>query len=172
MINLLTTKSSYMKVAQIIAWKMRISNNKHGLYLEPAEIHDTLKLVIKATQQVTYLKTNERENKKHFEKLGIREDNEGCLRVYGRSEDSNLSFNQKYPIYIPRISRVTELLAEYAHVQTMYGSSRIIHSWISQFYFIPGLIKIAKKIVKNCVTCTLFLAVTANQTMASIPEAR
>jgi hypothetical protein len=95
---------------------MRISNTKHGLYLEPAEINDALKLMIKATQQVTYPKTNEKENKKHFEKLGIREDNEECLRGYGRLEGLNLSFNQKHPIFIPRNSRLTELLAEYAHV--------------------------------------------------------
>ncbi|KFM79743.1 hypothetical protein X975_14836, partial [Stegodyphus mimosarum] len=59
----------------------------------------------------------------------------GLIRVGGRLSNSNLSYNQKYPIILPADSRLTKLIMEYFHKRDLHvGPQALLHSVRQQFW--------------------------------------
>lgn len=52
-------------------------------------------------------------------------DNNGILRVGGRLQNSEFSFNKKHPVIIPYGCKLAELIIDNAHKKTLHGGNQL-----------------------------------------------
>ena len=84
--------------------------------------------------------------------LGIEEE-EGIVRCKGRFRNSNLEFNDKYPIIIPKEHRLTELIVQQCHMEIHHCGVRATLNRARTNYWVVKGRQMVKKIVGNCVIC-------------------
>ncbi|XP_045446386.1 uncharacterized protein LOC123654528 [Melitaea cinxia] len=97
---------------------------------------------------------------------------EGIIRVGGRLEMSSLSFNEKYPILIPKESFLSGLLIADAHQKTLHGGPQLMITYLRSKYWIMGAKSLIKKYYRSCVTCTRYSSRSTSQLMGQLPSAR
>ena len=98
-------------------------------------------------------------------------DEEGLLRIKGRLDNSELSFDSKHPVVLPNcwISRL--IVLDYHSSMKHAGVSTIINA-IREKYWILNLRRIAKSVIKSCVPCHRLAAKSCNQEAGPLPAER
>lgn len=99
-------------------------------------------------------------------------DHSGVLRVGGRLQNSEFSYNKKHPIIIPYGCKLMELIIDEAHKKTLHGGNQLTLAQVRHEYWIVGAKRAVKKYVNICVTCHRFRKSDSNQLMGSLPMAR
>lgn len=99
-------------------------------------------------------------------------DGEGLLRVRGRLDKAELSFDQKHPFLLPDGSRLAKLIVEGTHKATLHGGYQIMAVQIRERFWITRLKQLCRTVVSKCVRCTRYEERTVEQLMGSLPEAR
>lgn len=94
------------------------------------------------------------------------------LHVDSRLDRAYLSDESKYPIILPRTSRITFLLVTHFHTIYNHLHHETAVNEIRQRYYIPHLRALLKTAVRKCQSCRIRKAVPTNPQMAVIPEAR
>lgn len=94
------------------------------------------------------------------------------LRVEGRLENANVSYDEKHPIILPHQSRLATLLLEEAHCKTLHGGVQLMLHYVRAKYWIVGARKAAAFIVKQCLACVRFAHHDKNQIMGNLPKER
>ena len=84
--------------------------------------------------------------------LGVKKDTDGMYQCYGR-------FAEKYPVFIPRDSELTEpLLIRHYHQKCLHAGISMTMSEIRKDFWIPTSRRLSKKIIKQCNICKVFAA--------------
>lgn len=78
----------------------------------------------------------------------------GLLRVGGRIEKSQLSYDHKHPILLPSNSPFTTLLFQQEHVRLFHAGPQLLLSNIRKKYWPLHGNDISRKTVHKCITCT------------------
>lgn len=106
--------------------------------------------------------------------LGLRPfiDTTGLLRVAGRINNSNLPDRTKFPIVVPKQSKVIYRLLHESHIETGHGGCDAMLLYLREDYHIVTLRKLVKSFIHNCVRCTKANAQTAQQQMGLLPMER
>lgn len=99
-------------------------------------------------------------------------DEEGIMRVRGRIQNAEVSYDEKHPIIIPAHSEMSKLLLLEAHEATLHGNKQLMLHYVRTKYWIIGARKSAGSIIKACVTCTRYAANEQEQIMADLPKER
>lgn len=99
-------------------------------------------------------------------------DSNGILRVGGRLQNSEFSYNKKHPIIIPYGCKLMELIIDDAHKHTLHGGNQLTLAQIRHEFWIIGAKRAVKKYINSCVTCHRFRKSDSNQLMGSLPNAR
>ncbi|XP_055714734.1 uncharacterized protein LOC129808851 [Phlebotomus papatasi] len=99
-------------------------------------------------------------------------DNDGIMRVGGRLEKSELSFNQKHPILIPHKTHFATLIIRDAHESTIHGGISLTLNYSRNKYWIPNSRNTVKTILDRCVYCFRQKRHTPNQLMGDLPQNR
>ncbi|XP_072377915.1 uncharacterized protein [Diabrotica undecimpunctata] len=99
-------------------------------------------------------------------------DENHVLRVGGRLRLSGLDFNSKHPILISSNHPFNKLLFEHKHKVLLHAGPQLLLSSIRQYYWPIRGRDLARKTVRNCLTCFKFKPTFASCPMASLPEAR
>lgn len=99
-------------------------------------------------------------------------DEDEILRVGGRIDNAELTFEEKHPIILPEKSRLAHLLILDTHKRTFHGGIQVMAAVIRQKYWIPKLRQQLKHCVSRCVTCVRFKAKTMEQLMSILPKER
>lgn len=94
------------------------------------------------------------------------------LRVGGRLHNANVKQNHKHPVLIPHNGHITILLIHKAHLETNHGGIQTTMARLRQEYWIIGAQNSIKKIIHNCVKCTIINAKPLNQLMGNLPMPR
>ena len=104
--------------------------------------------------------------------LGLIEE-EGILRCRGRLQNSDLEYNAKYPILIPRDHRLTELIVQRCHREVHHGGVRATLSRLrTKFWVVRGR-QMVKKLLSRCVVCKKLEGRPCSVTkVADLPEFR
>ena len=86
--------------------------------------------------------------------LNLYMDKEGIIRCRGRLNKSNLTYNAKHPILLPRNSHLTNLIIRNIHDDKVYhmGVTNTLAE-IRKTYWIPKGRSMVKSIVDPCITC-------------------
>ncbi|XP_011173271.2 uncharacterized protein LOC105205570 [Solenopsis invicta] len=95
-------------------------------------------------------------------------DTHGLIRVGGRLQNSFLLESEKHPVILPKDYHVTALLIRKAHISTLHGGYRLVHSYLLQRYWILRANTSIRRIVRSCVRCARHNAITLEQQMAPL----
>lgn len=100
-------------------------------------------------------------------------DDEGVIRVGGRLENSDMTFEERHPIILPKEAKLSRLVIEHCHVSVAHQGRGITLAEVrSTGYWIIGLSKQVANTIKSCVTCRKTRGATAEQLMSSLPKER
>ncbi|XP_044757673.1 uncharacterized protein LOC123315852 [Coccinella septempunctata] len=177
--NLLNEKSTFITIQRILSYMLRFIYNsknpkmKRNGALALRELHESLKVLVKYTQQVHF--SNEFENSafsRPFRRLGAFRDEDGILRVGGRLNHSNLSPNSKFPMILPRSSRLTQLIVEYYHHKYFHAGFKTTQYLLLQTFWILSPRRAIKSVLSKCVRCWKMHPRTFQPPMASLPRPR
>ncbi|XP_059046900.1 uncharacterized protein LOC131842377 [Achroia grisella] len=78
---------------------------------------------------------------------------EGIIRVGGRLRNSNLNFDQKHPIVLPRKHHILDLLVDYHHKVNCHAGPDLLMSILRQKYWILSARNLIRHRVHKCVPC-------------------
>ena len=93
------------------------------------------------------------------------------LKSCESGEFSDLSFEEKHPIILPR-DQVTTLLVRFQRAILKHAGVTTLLSSLRTSYWIIGLRRLAKSVVSSCVFCRKVSARACSQPAAPLPEFR
>ena len=177
--------NSYTKAQRVFAWVLRFINNcrkstQNRRYeclkneeLQAAEnklVHviqkDAFSNEIKSLQEKGTVAQSSR-----IHKLNPFLDSEGMLRIKGRLEYSSLSYENKHPLILPSCHLV-KLLVRKEHLRMHHAGVNTLIASLRSSYWILGLRRIVKSVVKGCVQCRRHDSRPCSETAAPLPEQR
>ena len=150
--------STLRKLLRITAWVKRFVENlkakKEGKNLNveslnAKEITSAEKLWIKDVQSTLTQSSSFKKTQNH---LGIVE-MEGILVCMGRLERSDLSSEAKYPIYLPKDHRFTELIVEDCHLRVFHCMVKATLAELRSRFWVSKGRQFVKKVLKCCFVC-------------------
>jgi hypothetical protein len=98
-------------------------------------------------------------------------DSEGLLRVQGRLEFADLTYDEKHPVIIPK-SWLAQLIVEFQHTLLKHAGVNALITSIRNTYWIVGLRRIAKAVKSRCIACQRLDSRACVQPMAPLPDLR
>ncbi|UYV77667.1 hypothetical protein LAZ67_15001855 [Cordylochernes scorpioides] len=183
--ELLLKYSSWIRTVDVMAFCLRfISNCKStnkslNRFLSASEVHNaTVKVIIliqnqEFTQDIGWLRDKGFvSGKSNLRFLNPFLDVDGILRVGGRLQHSNLDYNRKHPIILPKRHHCTDLIIEHYHKQSLHSGLQTTLSMISQKYWIISCKAAVKRVLNQCITCFRHRSKVVTQIMAELPLER
>ncbi|XP_058817221.1 uncharacterized protein LOC131680524 [Topomyia yanbarensis] len=99
-------------------------------------------------------------------------DGNSLIRVGGRLRQSNLSYDNKHQIVLPRHSRLTSLILLYEHQEHLHcGPQSLLAATRVRFWILKGS-SAARKVCRDCVTCHRVQPARMEQQMGQLPADR
>ncbi|XP_011860279.1 PREDICTED: uncharacterized protein LOC105557609 [Vollenhovia emeryi] len=99
-------------------------------------------------------------------------DPEGLLRVGGRLQQALLPFDEKHPYVLSKRSHLALLLVREAHANSLHGGPQLTRSLLLRRYWILQAGSLVRSVVHDCVRCTRYRGVNAEQQMGHLPPER
>ncbi|XP_070132588.1 uncharacterized protein [Drosophila bipectinata] len=173
--------NSFNKLLRIIAYIMRFRRKKkytsHTIEFE--EIMAARKIVFRNIQKIDF-----KDDIKHLKRqretlkgssinsLSPFLDQNGILRVGGRLEAANISFDSKHPILLPYNDPVVKMILVQIHKDNMHcGPQALLTASRQQFWILKGK-TMARSTVRACVKCTKAKPKLMEQIMGNLPPLR
>lgn len=175
--------SSWLKAVRVLAWVLRTSSIIKKKAVSPTLSVSELQLAeVKILQQVqveafggtiSNLQSSEKSNKGHLKDLHPFVDDNGLLRVGGRLQSSDLPYDTKHPIILPKDHHVTTLIIRWYHLQGRHvrGVNGLLADTRTRFWIVRGREAI-KRYVRCCVPCQKSKKKISSQLMAPLPGQR
>lgn len=164
------------RIAFLLRWSKK-SNKRIGVP-NANEMRHALNALIKFTQKSAFREeivccTHNEELPLKSKLMSLRPfiDENGILRVGGRLLKSDLPFEKKHPIILPKKHHSTKLIIEQAHQLTIHGGQSLMSAYLSN-YWIFGKSEQIKRVIKKCVKCFRYTAKPQEQLMADLPTNR
>lgn len=179
--NYINKYSSFKRVILVLGWILRTFNMKNKkvirsnnnltdcegkkavMCLSTQEIKAATELVVKNVQREYFSDEMERLEKKlpissksPLLKLSPFLDENGLLRAKGRLMNSTLPPESKQPLIIPATERLTELIVQEAHHDTLHGDARLTLAYVRLKFWIIGGNRTVKRELRQCVKCHRF----------------
>jgi hypothetical protein len=98
-------------------------------------------------------------------------DDRGMLRVKGRLQLSDLAYEEKHPLILPRCY-VTLLMARFYHKLLKHAGVSTMISSLRAKYWIIGLRRLVKRVKFECLPCKKVDSTACNQEVAPLPRLR
>ena len=96
----------------------------------------------------------------------------GLIRVGGRLTRSDLPFDVKHPVLLPKDSVITKLILHEVHQSVGHMGKNFMLANLRQRYWIIGASSAIKTMVSKCIQCRRYQAPVEQQKMASLPVDR
>ena len=90
------------------------------------------------------------------------------LRIKGCIQQSNLSYEDKHSIILPK-GHLTKLLIRFQHKLLKHAGVYTVISSLRSAYWIIGLRRLMKAVKRKCVSCQKIDAQACNQAAAPVP---
>ncbi|XP_062704296.1 uncharacterized protein LOC134286661 [Aedes albopictus] len=139
--------------------------------LSPAEINFALEKYLQHTQQQHFPSELSRlqrdlavERSSPLHQLNPFLDENGVVRVGGRLQQSDLSYDNKHPILLPRHSILTSLILLHDHQEHLHCSPQSLLAATRTRYWILRGSSAARKVCRDCVKCNRAKARITQQT--------
>lgn len=179
--NLFENYSSFNKLQRVIAWCLRFIKNCKASQrsvgpLSTHELNASHDIVIKITQQQYF--SNEINNIKcnkfvpSLRKLSPFLDVQDFLRVGGRISESDLPYNIKHPLLLPKKCHLTNLIIEHFHKIYLHVGPRSLQGILCKRYWIVSARSIIRSVLSKCVTCFKCKPILIQPPMSVLPKER
>ena len=113
------------------------------------------------------------ESQKPPSNLSPFKDHDGFWRVGGRLKHSSLPYEGKYPIIIPKNSRLATLIVQHYHQIVIHqGRIRTLNAIRTDGYFIEGARNLVNKVIHSCLICQFLRGKPCAPRMADLPPER
>lgn len=183
--SVITSHSSLTRLVRIIAtikrftYNIRCSTFRRYGALTPAELKASLNFIIRIIQSSVFsfdYKTLQSKRKLHHHSnllsLNPFLDDEQLLRVGGRLQNSNMSFESKHPLIIPKRHHFTKLLIDQTHLNTLHGGPELVITMLRRRYWILSMRSAVRLRIHECTKCFRFTAKQCSQQMGTLPKPR
>lgn len=97
---------------------------------------------------------------------------DGLLRVGGRLMNSQLDYDGKHPILLPKIDRFVELLVRHYHNTHLHTGPSLVLSLLRQRFWILSGRRVVRSILSKCNTCFKLRPTVQPPLMANLPSYR
>lgn len=97
---------------------------------------------------------------------------EGIIRVGGRIQASEYSFDMKHPILLQSSHRLTKLLFQQEHQRLLHAGPQALLAAIRTRFWPIGGRDLARRTVKSCTICRRFRAQSVKAIMGNLPSER
>ena len=175
---------SFQKSIRVVAWVLRFIHNVRNKSqvrkgdLVFSEMSEAKMKVFQLVQQCHYQNelTALKQGKEIPKNSSIRNLNpflgkDGLLRVRGRLQMSDFSFEEKHPIILPKC-HTSMLIVRFHHNLLKHVGIQTILVSLRNHYWIVGVRRIAKLVKKQCIACQKQDAQASSQPVAPLPELR
>lgn len=94
------------------------------------------------------------------------------IRVGGRLHNSNYSFNKKHPILLDSSHYITKLYFVHEHLRNLHAGPQLLLASIRESVWPLNGRRLARSVVKQCVTCVRVRGQTLSPKMGNLPTNR
>ena len=98
-------------------------------------------------------------------------DDKGLLRIKGRLEFSNLNYDTKHPVIIPK-GHFAKLLIRFQHKFMKHAGVDTVSSSLRTNFWIIGMKRLAKTVVRECLNCRWHDSKPCSQPVAPLSKER
>lgn len=123
------------------------------------------------SEDINLLKKDKLPSKK-LRNLSVFLDEENILRVGGRFSKSNLPFEIKHPILLPKHDHIVNLIINHYHVMNCHTGSGLLMSLLRQRYWILDARTVVRANVRKCNSCFRVKPTHPTPKMADLPTYR
>lgn len=99
-------------------------------------------------------------------------DKSDILRVGGRLNNSNLTYDRKHPIILPPNNQFTNLIIECEHKRLLHAGNQSTLAALRQNYWIISGKGAVKRVLRQCITCFKANPKTIQPLMGDLPASR
>ncbi|XP_062542388.1 uncharacterized protein LOC134210352 [Armigeres subalbatus] len=181
------------KLLRVVSYCFRFCNNTRSAkgcrnigLLQPSEVDYSLKSLIRFVKgmefsdEVSYLSetpqrqltSKDRKLQSSFKVLNPFLDDFGLLRLGGRLVKMSAALDTRAPILLPANNHLSWLIARSLHVRTLHGGPNLLLATIRQRFWPLRGRQLARKVVRQCVTCFRCAPKPTEQFMAPLPSVR
>ena len=180
--NLLTTFSSWTKLQYVMAYILRFLYNvshedKRTGFLTTYELKESMLKIFLLVQKTEFskdidrLKANQQCSTK-LQRLSPFIDTQGLIRVGGRLKNSNIPYQVKHSVILPKSHHVTKLLIQHCHVKHLHSGPQLTQALLSQFVWILSARSVIRSCIHKCIPCFKCKPRNTPPLMGELPEAR
>lgn len=180
--NLLNKYSSLFKIKRILAYVKKFidglkNKNKNVVPLTTTDLNSALYDLVKHVQASSFESdikniSNHRLCCKPLRKLCPFIDDRGLCRVGGRLVNAKLSYEQKFPLLLPKNHRFTELLIQEVHKNYLHVGVQTCQYIILQHFWILSAKQAIRRVIGKCLTCFRANPVPLTPLMGNLPSSR
>ena len=99
-------------------------------------------------------------------------DDKGILRVGGRLAYSNLSFEEKHPILLPKGHAFVRMIILHFHQENMHSGVDQTHFFLREKYWIVQARQLIRSLLSKCVKCRRITSRAMHPIMGNMPKGR
>ena len=104
--------------------------------------------------------------------LNIFQDEDGILRVRTKFREWKANASKKFPILLGKSSVLTNLIIRRLHFSSSHSGTYSLLSELRQYYYIPHVFSVVKRVIKSCKYCIRMNCRTINLNQSSYREFR
>ncbi|XP_065665416.1 uncharacterized protein LOC136086850 [Hydra vulgaris] len=153
----ITNFNSYSRLIRVTAYILKFVSclkntqvRNNNLLLSSFELRNAKIIWIKFIQQNIYSSKNYKQLKND---LGFFFDSEGIIRCRGRLGNASISYNIKFPIFLPKESLFTELIILHCHESVKHNGVKETLNQLRLEFWIPKVRNLIQKLIKKCFLC-------------------
>lgn len=181
--DLLLRFSSWDKLQRVTAYVLRFLNNarrkstKRLGSLTVDELNSSRLCLIRLVQKNSFAQDISALKRQHspsfkLQRLSPFLDSGGLLRVGGRLSKSQLPWDAKHPLLLPKKHHVVDLLIIHYHVCHLHAGAQLTQALISQRYWILSARSKIRSVIYRCLRCFRLKPRTTSPMMADLPAPR
>ncbi|XP_011686440.1 PREDICTED: uncharacterized protein LOC105449136 [Wasmannia auropunctata] len=162
--ELLNRCSNLNKACRILAYCLRFVKRNRSkestLSVSASEVTYALSILCRVVQKQAFAAEIKALNEDHTVNSSSRLislspflDETGLIRIGGRLRQSDLSFNTRHPILLPRDHRLTYLVIEHEHLRNKHAGTQATMASIRERFWPLLLQSTTRQIIQKCIIC-------------------
>lgn len=149
---------------------------KYLLKLELDDAHDCIIQMVQKqhfSKEILYL-SQQRQVPNNSKTLCLKPflDNKRIIRVGGRLRNSNLNYDSKHQILLPKEHFVSELIILESHIRNLHAGPSLTLATVRNKYWILSGRSLVRKVLHSCINCFRANPISNQQLMGDLPSAR
>lgn len=180
--EILTRYSDFNRLQRIIAYcrrfyhNLKYPNDRRTEYLTSEELKEAVESIVFSVQRETFsndikqLHKNQNLRRNRLNTLNLFIDKKDLLRVGGRLQHSNLTYDQKFPLVLPYLHHVTDIIVKNEHERLLHCGHEQLLAMLRLKYWILSGRRLVKKIIHKCIKCFKTNPVPVDHFMGNLPR--